>query len=197
MKENARPYIMKARAESAAATKQRILECARELFITRLFEDVTVDEIAANADTTTRTVLRIFESKDELFAQVLNALGQFGMAPITPGDLDTLVSGTYDFYDRVGDTVIRWLADEPRHAAMRNHLKIGRQHLRAWVAEAFAPTLSQVQGSERKELFDALIVAFDVYTWKLLRRDFGLSSRAAQKTMRRIVCGLIGERANG
>jgi AcrR family transcriptional regulator len=192
-----RSYVMSARAEAAAATKQRILESAHQLLVTHSFEEMTVDMIAAGAHTTVRTVLRVFGSKEELLAQALHSLGQFGQAPITPGDLDALVSGTYGFYEKVGDTVIRWLADEPRISAMHEHLNIGRQHLRAWVAEAFAPALSQLQDRARKELHDALIVAFDVYTWKLLRRDFGLSRRAAQATTLRIVCGLIGESENG
>jgi AcrR family transcriptional regulator len=193
----ARRYVMGARAAAAAATKQRILDSTHALLVTYSFEEMTVDMIAARAGTAARTVLRIFGSKEELFAQALHSLGQFGQAPITPGNTDALVSGTYDFYEKVGDTVIRWLADEPRISAMHEHLNIGRRHLRAWVAEAFAPKLSQLRGNARKELHDALIVAFDVYTWKLLRRDFGLSRRVAEATTLRIVRGLIGERKNG
>lgn len=193
----ARPYVMKARADAAAATRQRILDGARELFLTRSFEEVTIEMVAADAQTTARTVLRIFRGKDELFAEVLHGLGQFGMAPITPGNLEALVSGTYDFYDKIGDTVIRWLADEPRLPAMQAHLNIGRQHLRAWVGEAFAPALRRLSGAARKELHDGLIVSFDIYTWKLLRRDIGLSRRAAEATLIRMVRGLIGEEKNG
>jgi AcrR family transcriptional regulator len=182
---------MTARAESAAATKQSILESAHQLLLVHSFEEMTVDMVAAGADTTTRTVLRLFGSKEELLAQALHSLGQFGLAPITPGDVQALVSGTYDFYEKVGDTVIRWLADEPRIVAIHEHLNIGRRHLRAWVAEAFASELNQLRGSGQRELHDALIVAFDVYTWKLLRRDFGLSRRTAQATTLRIVRGLI------
>lgn len=192
-----RRYVMSARAEAAAGTRERILESARQLLVTHSFEEMTVELIAAGADTTARTVLRAFESKEELFAQALHSLGEFGQAPITPGDLDALVRSTYDFYEKVGDTVIRWLADEPRIPAMREHLNIGRRHLRTWVAEAFAPTLRGLQGSTRKELHDALIVAFDVYGWKLLRRDFGLSRRGAEATTLRIVRGLIEESKNG
>jgi AcrR family transcriptional regulator len=194
---DARPYVMRARADAAAATRDRIIASARELLVQHSFEDMTIDAIAEGAGTTTRTVLRVFGNKEEVFAQALHSLGQFGQAPITPGDLDALIGGTYDFYEKIGDTVIRWLADEPRIPAMREHLKICRKHLRAWVAAAFGPTLTRLQGERRKEVHDALIVAFDVYTWKLLRRDFGLSRRAAEARTKRIVAGIMREDENG
>ena len=193
----ARPYVMRARAEAAAATRDRILASTRDLLVTHSFEEMTIDAIADGAETTTRTVLRIFGSKEELFAEALHSLGQLGHAPVATGNLDTLIGGTFAFYEKVGDTVIRWLADEPRIPAMREHLNVGRQHLRAWVAEAFAPTLGRLDGEARKELHDALIVAFDVYTWKLLRRDIGLSRRAAQARIKRTVLGLIKEANHG
>jgi AcrR family transcriptional regulator len=193
----ARPYIMRARAEAAAATRQRVIESARELLLQHSFEEMTIEAIADGAGTTTRTVLRLFGSKEELFAEALHSLGQFGQAPISPGNLDALISGTYDFYDKIGDTVIRWLADEARIPAMHEHLNIGRQHLRAWVGAAFKPTLGRVTGEARKEVHDALVIAFDIYTWKLLRRDFGLSRRAAQARLKRIVVGIMQENKNG
>jgi len=188
----ARPYVMKARAEAAAATRERILASARALLVAHRFEEMTIDAIAAGAETTSRTVLRLFGSKEELFVEALHSLGQFGQAPITPGDLEAQVHGILDFYEKVGDTVIRWLADEPRLPAMQAHLKIGREHLRAWVGEAFATPLGRLASAERKELHDALVIAFDVYSWKLLRRDFGLTRRAAEATILRILRGLLG-----
>jgi AcrR family transcriptional regulator len=192
-----RQYVMTVRAESAAATKRRTLESAHRLLVAHSFEEMTVDMIAAGANTTARTVLRLFGSKEELLAQALHSLGQFGLARIAPDDVEALVNVTYDFYEKIGDTVIRWLADEPRIAALHEHLNIGRRHLRVWVAEGFASELGQLQGSARRELHDALIVAFDVYTWKLLRRDFGLSRRATQATTLRIIRGLIGGYKDG
>lgn len=188
---------MRARAESAAATRRRIVASARTLLMRQSFEEMTLEAIAEGAETTVRTVLRIFGTKEELFAEALDSLGVYGQAPIAPGDVDALIAGTYDFYEKVGDSVIRWLADEPRLPAMQEHLNIGRQHLRTWVAEAFTSTLANLEGEERKEIHDALIVAFDVYTWKLLRRDFGLSRRAAQARTKRIVLGIIGENRDG
>jgi AcrR family transcriptional regulator len=192
-----RPYVMIARAETVAATRERILDSARRLFIQHAFEDVTIEMVAAGAETTARTVLRVFGSKDELFAEVLRSIGQFQQSAATPAAPAAIVSEVYEFYEKVGDTVIRWLADESRVPAMHEHLNIGRQHLRGWVADAFAPVLKRSHGNARKELHDALIVALDIYTWKLLRRDFGLSRAVTQSTVLRIVRGLIGEESNG
>ncbi len=197
MKYQPRGYIMKARAAAAAATRERVLASTRELLMTHSFDEMTIEAIAAGAGTTVRTVLRIFAGKEDLFAEALHSLGEFGQAPVVPGDIDALIGGTYDFYEKIGDTVIRWLADEPRLPAMREHLNIGRQHLRAWVAAAFAPTLERLEGTARRQLHDALIVVFDVYTWKLLRRDFGLGRKAAEAVARRMVVALAGEERNG
>ncbi|MGN6590469.1 MAG: helix-turn-helix domain-containing protein [Sphingomicrobium sp.] len=195
--EVARPYVMKARAEAAAATKARILESARALLVTYSFEEMTIDAIAAGAHTTVRTVIRVFGSKEELFAQALHSLGEFGIRPIVSKDVDALLAGAYDFYEKIGDTVIRWLGDEARLAPMHKHLEIGRKHLRSWVSKAFDERLSACDDAARKELLNGLIVAFDVYTWKLLRRDFRLSRRAAQATTKRMIVGLLGRSSNG
>jgi len=193
----ARPYVMKARAEAAAATKARILESTRALLVTHSFEQMTIDAIADGAKTTVRSVMRIFGSKEELFAQALHSLGEFGITSIVSKDIDALLTVAYDFYEKVGDTVIRWLGDESRLPAMHEHLEIGRKHLRSWVSKAFEERLNVFEGAARKEALDGLIVAFDVYTWKLLRRDFGLSRRAAQASTRRMILGLIGRSSNG
>ena len=45
---------------------------------------------------------------------------------------------------------------------------------RRWVDEVFDAELP-VEAGERDRLIDALVVATDVYSWKLLRRDRGLT----------------------
>ena len=141
--------------------------------------------------------MRVFGSKEELFAQALHSVGEFGITPIVAKDIDALLTGAYDFYEKIGDTVIRWLGDEARLPAMHEHLETGRKHLRLWVSKAFEEKLSSFEGAARKEVLEGLIVAFDVYTWKLLRRDFRLSRRAAQSTTKRMIVGLIGRSSNG
>ena len=190
-KRRPRPYVMRARAEAAAATQSRILATARDLLFRHAFDAITVARVADDARTTVRTVLRLFGSKEELLAQALHTLGELGHAPIVPGDCASLVHGMYDFYEKVGDAVIRWLADEPRLPAMRKHLEIGRRHLRAWTGAAFAAELARREGPHRRRLHDALIVACDVYAWKLLRRDLGLSRPAAEATTVHLIRGIL------
>ena len=58
---------------SRDTTRLRILQAAYELFRRRGFTRVNVDEIAAAADVTKRTLYSHFESKDALLADVLRA----------------------------------------------------------------------------------------------------------------------------
>jgi len=190
MKATPRPYVMTARADSAAATRARLIESAAALLALNTFDGMTLEAIAAGAGTTVRTALRIFGSKESLFAVALDRVGEGGFGPVRAGDLDATLDTLYRFYEKFGDMVIRWLADEPRVPAMRDHLNAGRRNLRAWVGESFAPTLARLEAGARKQTLDALIVALDVYTWKLTRRDFGLSRKAAEAVARRIVAGL-------
>jgi AcrR family transcriptional regulator len=184
---SARPYAMKARAEGTAATRARLLASAALLLARHAFDDITLDAIATSAGTTVRTALRLFASKELLFAAVLGAQGTDAPGPARPDDIDATLDALYDFYEVHGDTVIRWLADEHRLPAMAQHLAGGRANLRRWVADSFPAALAADPGT----LLDALIVALDVYAWKLTRRDFGLDRAAAQAVARRIVTALI------
>src|SRR6266481_2394839 len=56
------------------APKERILRAARELFYGRGVKAVSVDEIAAAAQTNKMTVYRHFPSKDLLVAEYLRSL---------------------------------------------------------------------------------------------------------------------------
>jgi AcrR family transcriptional regulator len=197
MKSKTRTYTMVVRAKAASATRARVLASTRELLAGRSFEEMTLEAIAAGADTTVRTVLRVFGNKELLFAAALETLEDRGFGPVRPGDVDATVAAVYDIYERIGDTVIRWLADEPRLPAMQKHQDFGRANLRAWVGDSFAPTLAALAEPSRARMLNGLIVALDVYVWKLLRRDFGLDGAAARAVVRSLVTGLIGGNEGG
>jgi AcrR family transcriptional regulator len=186
-----RPYAMKARAEKAAATKERIVRSAADLIVERTLDELTLDAIAERAGVTVRTVLRIFGSKDEVFAAAVRFEGRRGHGELRPGDVAASIRILFDDYEKIGDAVILRLADEGRMPALDALLKSGRVNHRRWIEESFAPQLAPCGKARRAELLNAILVAADVYAWKLLRRDFGLSRRAAEAVIRAIVDSLV------
>ena len=191
-----RAYDMSNRAAQAEATRARIRAAAVALYRARSFDEFTLEEVARRAEVTVQTVLRAFKSKDQLVLAALTALGQDSQPlklPRVPGDVAEAVAIFFDLYETVGDFVIRQLGDEPRLPALKPELEMGRQGHAKWADEAFAPQLARHSGEARARLFRALMVATDVYVWKLLRRDQGLDRAAAEAVMSHIVNGVIRE----
>jgi hypothetical protein len=83
-------------------------------------------------------------------------------------------------YEQSGDTIIRLLALEQRHEALQEHLTLARKWHRDWIARAFADDLEVLDPRTRQSALDALVIATDVYTWKLLRRDMKRGIAATQ-----------------
>ena len=134
MKSSRRSYVMKARADAAAATREAILDAARAMLLTHSFDAITIDAVAARAGTTGRTVLRAFAGKEGLLEEALRTLGIAGRLPAAPSDIAGFLESVFDMYERIGDAVIRWLADELRLPVMRERLAFGRAALRAHLA---------------------------------------------------------------
>jgi AcrR family transcriptional regulator len=178
-----RPYESATRAEAARATRDRIVRSAVDLAYERGDIEMTLDEIAERAGTTVRTVLRQFGSRDA----VIEAGIELGSAEVAAervdpqGDRDRSIRLLVAHYEKRGAFVLRILASELPGA--QRVAASGRLVHRAWVQEVFA--------TDDDERTDLLVVATDVYAWKLLRRDRGLS---AAVTAQRIatMCRLLG-----
>jgi len=185
-----RPYAMKARATAAAATRARILAAATEFFVQRTIDGLTLEEVAEQAGTTVRTVLRDFGSKEALLAATLAAAHRRGHGAAPPGDVAAITKALCADYEQIGDTILHRLADEHRVPALKPSLDAGRAAHRQWVDSVFAPFLDRRTGIERAQLRGALLVATDVYSWKLLRRDLGLGRSATEAVLRQMLFAL-------
>jgi len=90
--------------------RQRVLDAACELFYSRGIRCVTVDDIAAAAQTNKMTLYRHFESKDLLVAEYLRTLMNYGRARFTealrahPEDPDAQLRA---YITRVGEDLCR------------------------------------------------------------------------------------------
>ncbi|MGA2394947.1 MAG: TetR/AcrR family transcriptional regulator [Candidatus Lustribacter sp.] len=184
---------MTARRAAAAETKERIEAAAVALYRQGSLDDFTLDDVAERAQTTVQTVLRVFGSKENLVLAALRAMAAAGtpVRATPPGDVDAAVAAIYDVYETIGDLVIDQLADERRRPALKPALDAGRENHRDWVRQIFAAQLNARRGSARTQLFNILVVALDVYVWKLLRRDLALSRSAARAAVRTIIAGVI------
>jgi hypothetical protein len=105
------------------------------------------------------------------------------------GDVAAAVSTVVEFYERAGDWSVRMLAQEHAEDDVAKVVADGRALHRAWVREVFGPFLAETADPE--ELTDLLVVATDVYTWKLLRRDAGHDQGATRERMLHLVRALL------
>jgi len=200
MKTRKRAYSMTVRAEKAAATRQKILDSAVQLYRQSAIEDFTLDEIARRAGTAVQTVLRAFESKENLLIEALDRFAKGGemLRQTPPGDVEAAVGAIFDIYETMGDLLMQRLADERRRPAMKPALDAGRASHRRWVEQVFAPLVARRGKAARAEMLDALTVATDIYVWQKLRRDMGLSRDAAEAVVRRMIFGAaMREEMNG
>jgi hypothetical protein len=129
-------------------------------------------------------VLRHFGSR----AALIESNIEFAIAKVAheravaDGDVDTALAVLVDHYELRGDTVLLMLAQEGTDEQVRRLTESGRRMHRDWVASTFA---SVVAG--REDLLDLLVVATDVYTWKLLRRDRGYPRVKSEQRMKALV----------
>jgi AcrR family transcriptional regulator len=184
-----RRYSQVARAASAEETARRIVESFLELLMTEWFDGITLDRVAARAGVAVPTIVRRFGGKDGLLAAVVPVLsaqvGERRAAP--PGDVAAAVARLIADYEQVGDSVIRVLALEPRYPAVEPLTSLGRAQHRQWISTTFADSLPGFKGEARERALDALVIATDVYTWKLLRRDMKRSLEDTAKTMKDLI----------
>jgi AcrR family transcriptional regulator len=172
-----RTYEMSARAEAAAATGERILDATVALFFEQPTDQIRLNEVAQMAGVTVQTVIRRFGGKEGLFAAAAereaSRVRDMRFA-VSEGNVEEAVGNLVEHYEQYGDGTIRMLAEEERFPAIREVINHGRAIHREWCLYAFGPYLPDDE-SVRERRVAQLVAICDVYTWKLLRRDSGLS----------------------
>jgi AcrR family transcriptional regulator len=188
-----RSYQMSTRAASAEQTHRRILHAARGRFMSLPYEEVTLAEVAADAGVTAQTVLNRFGSKENLFVEFsaefaveIDAL----RATTRPGDVRSAARVLLRQYEMMGDLNIRALELEARLPAVAEVCRMGREGHRRSLEDVFGDQLP-VEPRARRSTLNALHAATDVYVWKLLRRDLGLSQAETARVMERLIRGAL------
>jgi AcrR family transcriptional regulator len=185
---------MRARADAAAATGERIVAAAYERFGSQWYDDITLEAVAGDANVTVQTVLRRFGSKEGLVRAVGAQMrprveAQRDGAPA--GDPPAAMRNLLDHYEAEGDKVARLLNQEDRVEAFGEITRLGRRYHAEWVERVFESWLARLEGAERHRLRAQLIAACDVQTWLSLRRQSRLSRRQTEIAMLELVEGLL------
>ncbi len=181
-----RGYRMAARADAAAATRERLLDAAWRHFATRPYEDVRLREVAEAAGVTAQTLHAHFGSKDQLLTAAFWWWGQHEIerrdaAPV--GQVCRAIAMLFDHYEAHGSAVLRMLSQEERHPAIRKLTDAGRAYHHAWVERTFQPLLDDLRGAACERRLAAMVVSTDLLVWKLLRRDMRLDRKQAEEIM--------------
>lgn len=172
-----RSYTMTARAVAADTTRDLILDAAIAIALETERLDFSLDEVAVRSGRSVQTILRRFGSRDGLIDAAV-AHGSARVAaerrPARAGDIANALQLLLDHYEKWGRFMLRLLArDEDQDA--RTITADGRLLHRDWVHEVF--------DTDDDALTDLLVVATDLYTWKLLRLDRGLDRRTVLHRM--------------
>jgi AcrR family transcriptional regulator len=187
-----RTYTMTSRAEAAERTRLRILDAAVELSSTTLVSEISLEAVASAAGVSVQTVLRRFGNRAGLLAagreHARTVIADERRAPV--GDVPAAVRAVVDHYEHRGDAVILMLAQERADEQIREVTDDGRRFHARWVEEVFAPYLPAGRAA-RDERVALLVVATDIYTWKLLRRDQGASRAVTEQRMERLVRAVL------
>jgi AcrR family transcriptional regulator len=163
-------------------------------------------EIADRAGVSLRSVFRHFDDLDTLHAvaverhsALIAPLFEIDLPSPAPGTDHAALAGRIDALVRQRATLleemrpVRSVAERlrDRSAPIAAGLARSRRFLRDQLRQVFAPELDAVDGTDRRELLDALEVVSSFAAWQHLRDDQGLSKARAAAAMDRAVRALL------
>ena len=186
--ERQRPYKQMARAQAKQRTRETLLKAASEAVEHDRWEQASLESVAERAGVTKQTALRHFGSKRGLLDAVIGHASSLIVKErdeARPGDVVGAVASLMRHYERYGematrllpyrDAVVRVLKQDDRHSLVRRTVDHNLQVHEDWVVRTFKPQLAQLDALTRERRTAQLVAICDVYTWKLLRRDIGMS----------------------
>jgi AcrR family transcriptional regulator len=199
-----RPYKQVARAQAKERTRETLLQAATEEIEKDGWKQASLESVAERAGVTKQTALRHFGSKQGMLEAVLGRTSSIVVkeraeAPV--GDIPGAVANLMRHYERYGDVVtrllpyrdavIRVLGPSHRDSLARRAVDRGHELHKDWVLNTFAPQLERVDTQARDRRLAQLVAVCDVYMWKLLRRDLGLSLTDAEAALVELIERLV------
>jgi AcrR family transcriptional regulator len=192
-----RPYKMRARAAATAATKEKILDAGEAAFDELQIDEITLAWVAKQAGVSVQTVIRHFGTKEGLFMGLIQRSGPkmvLDRQVEAGGEVEEIVGVLIDHYERFGNRILRMLSQEERVPDLKVLTDGGRIYHLEWCKQAFYPALKGLRGARRERRAAQLAAVTDIYVWKVLRSDRGLSVAQTKLAIRELIESLTEPR---
>lgn len=189
-------YDNSKRIIDAENTKMEIIKAFGNLWSRHSIKDITLEMVAKEAGVTTKTILRKFESKGGLTKESLSYLAAEIESERTltkVGNVDQILKALLSNYEKMGEAAIRTINLESELEIARQIGAKGRDLHREWCIRMFAPYLPQKQSVNYEIQLTSLIVATEIYLWKLMRKDLKLSKGETFSIFKNLVEGIINQ----
>lgn len=183
-----RAYRMGARAESAALTREKVLDAAAACFGEQDYDAVSLREIAERAGVGLQTVVRTAGSKEALFAEVAERFLATLMAGFAPGkvnDWRAALRQLMAVYETHGDQTMRVIAHELRVPGVRQYVQRSRELQAAWLEAHHGHVFAGLTPSEKKARVAMVLTLTGGRAWYTLRREHGLSAEETHSAIER------------
>lgn len=181
-----RPYTMSTRAQSAKETEQRVLDVALRLFSEQLYDNVSLEQIAEQAQVTVQTIIRHFGSKEQLFGRAIppkmEQVYQERMDEAV-GDIEGALESLLRHYECWGQFILHLQFQKERVASIEAAVEAGRNAHKEWLKRSFAPQLQRLSAEAYRVRFAQLMAITDIFTWCTLRCEQGLSGDETKKAL--------------
>jgi AcrR family transcriptional regulator len=147
-------------------------------------DEITLEKVAQATGVTVRTLLRHFDGKEHLVREahetILKSVESI-LVEEEPGS-HAFIGRIVRFMEVAGDYVVRFESEAGQYPSLVADLEKGRQMRRMALSRMFDANI-QCDEAARERALQALYVVSDVYAWKILRRDYGLSMEDTQSLL--------------
>ena len=186
---------MTARAEAAEQTGERILDAMLRRYATTPYDQLRLEDVAADAGVTPQTVFRRFGSKPGLLTAVVEreqaALARDRAAAMGGSPQDT-VRSLVRFYERHGTLILKLYAESHQAPGVPELAARGRRYHVAWCREAFADALEAgLDATTRARRLAQVVAVCDAATWRVLRVDGELSPEQTEQALLELLLPLL------
>jgi AcrR family transcriptional regulator len=195
---NNRVYKMTARATSAEQTGARVVDAMLERFGRLPYDQIRLDDVAADAGVTVQTVIRRFTSKAGVMrATVERELERIASAREAgaSAEMEGILADLVAHYETYGALILKVYSEAGQVDGLAPLVAAGRDYHLSWCRRTFEQHLDTgLDDLTRRRRLAQVTAACDATTWRILRIDAGLDPEQTRLAIAEVVMPLLDPR---